>query len=198
MRCTGVADVMRAVEFARSQDLEVAVRGGSHSIPGFSTVDGGIVIDLSPDAGRPRRPAGAHRAGRGRRAVGRASTTRRRPSASPSTGGLVSTTGLAGFTLGGGIGWLVRKCGLTSDNLISADVVTADGRLVTASADENPELLWGLRGGGGNFGVVTSLEYQLHPVGPMVVGGPTFYPGERAGRDPALATASSPTTSPTS
>jgi len=179
VRCAGVADVMRAVEFARSQDLEVAVRGGSHSIPGFSTTDGGIVIDLSAMQGvRVDAEAGTARAEGGvqwgrfdheTQAFGLAVT-----------GGLVSSTGLGGFTLGGGIGWLVRKYGLASDNLISADVVTADGRLVTASAEENPELLWGLKGGGGNFGIATSLEYQVHPVGPMVMGGPTFYAGDRA------------------
>src|SRR3954470_22847807 len=179
VRCAGVADVMRAVEFTRSQDLEVAVRGGSHSIPGFSTTDGGIVIDLSamqgvrvdPQAGTARAEGGAqwgpfdHET----QAFGLGVT-----------GGLISTTGLGGFTLGVGIGWLVRKHGLASDNLISADVVTADGRLVTASAEQNPELLWGLKGGGGNFGIAVSLEYRLHPVGPVVMGGPTFYPGERA------------------
>jgi FAD/FMN-containing dehydrogenase len=179
VRCAGVADVMRAVEFARSQDLLVAVRGGSHSIPGFSTCDGGIVIDLSamqgvrvdPQAGTARAQGGVQwgRFDHETQAFGLAVT-----------GGLVSTTGVGGFTLGGGIGWLVRKHGLACDNLISADVVTADGRLVTASADENPELLWGLKGGGGNFGIAVSLEYRVQPVGPMVMGGPTFYPGERA------------------
>ena len=96
------------------------------------------------------------------------------------TGGLVSTTGIAGFTLGGGIGWLMRQVGLTCDNLLAADVVTADGRLVHASEDENRELLWGLRGGGGNFGIATSLEYRLHPVGPMLLAGPIFFAGDRA------------------
>src|SRR5436190_765327 len=139
VRCAGVADVVRAVEFARSQDLEIAVRGGSHSIPGFSTVDGGIVIDLSamqgirvdPEAGTARAQGGVQwgEFDHETQAFGLAVT-----------GGLVSTTGLGGFTLGGGIGWLVRKHGLTCDNLISADVVTADGRLVTASAEENAEL----------------------------------------------------------
>ena len=179
VRCAGVSDVVKAVEFARSQDLEVAVRGGGHSIPGFSTTDGGIVIDLGPMQGVRVDPgAGTARAEGGvqwakfdheTQAFGLAVT-----------GGLVSTTGLGGFTLGGGIGWLVRKHGLAADNLISADVVTADGRVVTASADENPELLWGLKGGGGNFGIAVSLEYRVHPVGPMVIGGPTFYPGDRS------------------
>jgi hypothetical protein len=180
VRAAGVADVMRAVEFARSEQLVVAVRGGAHSIPGFSTVDGGIVIDLSPmqgvqvdpDARTVRAQGGVTWAGLDHetQAFGLAVT-----------GGLVSSTGIAGFTLGGGIGWLMRKHGLTADNLISADVVTADGRLVHASADENPELFWGLRGGGGNFGIVTSFEYRLHPVGPVVMGGPVIYPGELAG-----------------
>src|SRR5437868_4206075 len=179
VRCAGVADVLRTVEFARSQDLEVAVRGGGHSIPGFSTSDGGIVIDLStmqgvrvdPQAGTARAEGGVQwgRFDHETQAFGLAVT-----------GGLVSTTGLGGFTLGGGIGWLVRKHGLTCDNLISADVVTADGRVVTASAQENPELLWGLKGGGGNFGIAVSLEYRVHPVGPVVMGGPVFYAGDRA------------------
>jgi FAD/FMN-containing dehydrogenase len=179
-RCAGVADVVRALEFARSEELRVAVRAGSHSIPGFSTVDGGIVIDLSPMQGIRVDP--------------RTRTARAEPGVTWSsfdhetqafglatTGGLVSSTGVAGFTLGGGVGWLMRKYGLACDNLISADVVTADGQLVHASADENPELFWGLRGGGGNFGIVTSLEYQLQPVGPIVTAGPIFYPGELAG-----------------
>jgi FAD/FMN-containing dehydrogenase len=178
-RCAGVADVMRAVEFARSEELTIAVRGGSHSIPGFSTVDGGIVIDLSPMKGvRVDAQAGTAIAQTGlswaefdheTQAFGLATT-----------GGLVSSTGIAGFTLGGGVGWLMRKHGLAADNLIGADVVTADGRLVHASADENPELLWGLRGGGGNFGIATSFEYQLHRVGPTVTAGVVFYPGDRA------------------
>jgi len=180
VRAAGVADVLRAVEFARSEQLVVAVRGGAHSIPGFSTVDGGIVIDLSPmqgvqvdpDARTVQAQGGVTWAGLDHetQAFGLAVT-----------GGLVSSTGIAGFTLGGGIGWLMRKHGLTADNLISADVVTADGRLVHASADENPELFWGLRGGGGNFGIVTSFEYRLHPVGPVLMGGPVIYPGELAG-----------------
>jgi FAD/FMN-containing dehydrogenase len=178
--CAGVADVIRALEFARSEELRVAVRSGGHSIPGHSSVDGGIVIDLSPMQGirvdpqrrTVRAEAGVTWAGLDHetQAFGLATT-----------GGLVSSTGIAGLTLGGGIGWLMRKHGLAADNLLSADVVTADGRLVHASAEENPELFWGLRGGGGNFGVVTALEYRLHPVGPLVTAGAVFYPGDRAG-----------------
>ena len=179
VRCAGTADVIRAIEFARSEDLLVAVRGGGHSIPGFSTVDDGIVIDLSPMRGIRVDPV--------------ARTVRAQPGVTWAeldhetqafglavTGGLVSSTGIAGFTLGGGIGWLMRKHGLACDNLVAADVVTADGQLVHASAVENEELFWGLRGGGGNLGVVTSFEFRLHPVGPTVLGGAIFYPGDRA------------------
>ena len=168
VRCAGVADVLRAVDFARSENLLVAVRGGGHSLPGFSTVDGGVVIDLSRMTAVRVDPARAHRDRRGRLHLGATSTTRRRPSGSRSPAGSSRRPAIAGFTLGGGIGWLMRKAGLACDNLVAADVVTADGRLVHASEDENPELLWGLRGGGGNFGIVTSLEFRLHPVGPMV------------------------------
>jgi FAD/FMN-containing dehydrogenase len=180
VRAAGVADVMRAVDFARSEDLVVAVRGGGHSLPGFSTTDGGIVIDLSAMRAVHVDPTSRTAAAQGgatwadfdheTQAFGLAVT-----------GGLISTTGIAGFTLGGGIGWLMRKVGLTADNLIAADVVTADGQLVHASEDENAELLWGLRGGGGNFGVATSLEYRLHPIGPMLLAGPIFFSGDRAG-----------------
>lgn len=175
VRCAGTADVIRAVEFARSQDLLVAVRGGAHSIAGFSTCDGGIVIDLSAMKGARVDPAQ-------RRVVAQPGLTwgdldrETQAFGLAVPGGLVSTTGIAGFTLGGGVGWLVRRHGLSSDNLVAADVVTADGRLVHASADENPDLLWALRGGGGNFGVVTSFEYQLHPVGPQVLAGLIVYP----------------------
>ena len=174
IRCAGAADVIRAVEFARSEGLQVAVRGGAHSIAGFSTSDGGVVIDTSPMKGMQVDPAG-------RRAVAQPGLTwsefdhETQAFGLAVTGGLVSSTGITGFTLGGGIGWLLRKYGLTCDNLLSADVVTADGKLVTASEHEHPDLFWGLRGGGGNFGVVTSLEYRLHPVGPMVFAGPVFY-----------------------
>jgi FAD/FMN-containing dehydrogenase len=180
VRCAGVADVMRAVEFARSEELLVAVRGGAHSIPGFSTCDGGIVIDLSPMKGI-RVDAEARTAVAQPGLLWSEFDHETQAHGLAVTGGLVSTTGIPGFTLGGGVGWLMRKHGLTCDNLLAADVVTADGCLVHASEDENPELFWGLRGGGGNFGVATSLTYQLHPVGPTVLAGPIFYPGERAG-----------------
>src|SRR4051812_21044595 len=179
VRCAGVADVMRAVDFARSESIPVAVRGGGHSIPGFSTCDGGVVIDLSAMKTVKVDPVSRTATAEGgatwadfdheTQAFGLAVT-----------GGLVSSTGVAGFTLGGGIGWLMRKAGLACDNLIGADVVTADGQLVHASEDENPELLWGLRGGGGNFGIATSLEFRLHPVGPNLLAGPIFFAGDRA------------------
>jgi FAD/FMN-containing dehydrogenase len=179
IRCRGVADVLKAVEFARSEGLPLAVRGGGHSIPGFSTVDNGLVLDLSlmnavhvdPDRRTVTAQGGClwSDVDAEAQAFGLAVT-----------GGLVSTTGIAGFTLGGGIGWLVRRCGLTCDNLVGADVVTADGQYLHVSEDEHPELLWALRGGGGNFGVVTSFEFRMHEVGPTVYAGLVFYRGEEA------------------
>jgi FAD/FMN-containing dehydrogenase len=179
VRCTGVADVIAAVRFARSNDLLVAVRGGGHNAAGFATCDGGIVIDCSPMKGVRVGPVA-------RTAVAQAGLTwgeldhETQAFGLATTGGLVSTTGVAGFTLGGGIGWLMRKHGMAVDNLIGADLVTADGELVRASETENAELLWALRGGGGNFGVVTAFTFRLHPVGPTVYGGPIFFPYERA------------------
>src|SRR4051812_2107573 len=179
VRCAGVADVMRAVDFARSENLDVAVRGGGHSIPGFSSCDGGMVIDLSAMRSVHVDPVR-------RVAVAEGGCTwadfdhETQAFGLAVTGGLVSSTGIGGFTLGGGIGWLMRKHGLACDNLISADVVTADGQLVRASEDDNSDLLWGLRGGGGNFGIATSLEYRLHSVGPAVLAGPIFFSGDRA------------------
>jgi FAD/FMN-containing dehydrogenase len=173
-RCTGVADVMAALQFGVEHRLSIAVRGGGHNVAGKAVCDDGIVIDLSPMKGMrvdPARRVAQAQAGltwgefdRETQAFGLATT-----------GGAVSTTGIAGLTLGGGIGWLQRKYGLTCDNLLSADVVTADGRFLTASATENADLFWGLRGGGGNFGIVTSFEYRLHPVG-EVIAGPVVYP----------------------
>jgi FAD/FMN-containing dehydrogenase len=179
VRCAGTADVIKTVEFARSQGLPLAVRGGAHSIAGFSTCDGGVVLDLSPMRAVRVDPEA-------RRAVAQGGATwadfdhETQAFGLATTGGLISTTGLGGFTLGGGIGWLLRKHGLTCDNLVSADVVTADGHLVHSSAEQNSDLFWALRGGGGNFGVATSLEYALHRVGPTVLGGLVFFPGEAA------------------
>jgi FAD/FMN-containing dehydrogenase len=179
VRCQGVADVLAAVEFARSQHLEVAVRGGGHSLPGFSTTDGGILIDLRPMNAVRVDPITS-------RAVVEGGATwaevdhETQAFGLAVTGGLISSTGVGGFTLGGGIGWLMRKYGLACDNLVGADVVTADGELVHASEEDDPELLWGLRGGGGNFGIVTAFEFALHPVGPLILAGPIFFPGEQA------------------
>jgi FAD/FMN-containing dehydrogenase len=166
VRCTGAADVIDAVGFAREHGLLVAVRGGGHNVAGTAVCDGGLVIDLSAMRGvRVDPAAGTARGGgatwgdldRETQAFGLATA-----------GGVVSTTGIAGLTLGGGLGWLRRAHGLSCDNVVSFDVVTADSRLRTVSETREPDLFWALRGGGGNFGVVTSFEYRLHPVGPMV------------------------------
>jgi FAD/FMN-containing dehydrogenase len=178
-RCADAADVRHAIGFARSEGLDVAVRGGGHSIPGFSTCDDGIVIDLSPMKGVEVNVAERTAVAEGG-VIWSEFDAATQGHGLATTGGLVSTTGVAGFTLGGGIGWLMRKYGLACDNLRSAEVVTADGQILTASATENADLFWGLRGGGGNFGVVTAFEFDLHPVGPTVTAGPVFYPGERA------------------
>ncbi len=178
-RCAGVADVIRTVELARRHELPLAVRGGGHSIAGFSTLDGGILLDLSQMTGVEIHPGD-------RTVTAQAGCTWRDLDTETQqfglavTGGLVSSTGIAGFTTGGGIGWLMRKHGLACDNLLGAHVVTADGQYVYASAAENEDLFWGLRGGGGNFGVVTSFEYQLHEVGATVLSGLVFYPAEEA------------------
>jgi FAD/FMN-containing dehydrogenase len=179
-RATGAADVIAALGFARAHDLAVAVRGGGHSVAGLSTTDGGMVIDLGPMRNVRVDPV-ARIAYVGPGAVWGDVDHESQQFGLATTGGLVSTTGVAGFTLGGGIGWLMRQYGLAADNLVGADVVTADGRLVHASATENPELFWGLRGGGGNFGIVTSFELALHPVGPEVYAGPLFLPADAAG-----------------
>jgi FAD/FMN-containing dehydrogenase len=180
VRCTGAADVAAAIGFARSNHLTIAVRGGGHSVAGFSTCDGGMVIDLSPMKS-VRVDPDARRATVGGGAVWADVDHETQAYGLATTGGLVSSTGVGGFTLGGGIGWLMRQCGLACDNLVGADVVTADGRLVHASETENADLLWGLRGGGGNFGVVTQFELALHQVGPMVYAGPIFYSADADG-----------------
>jgi FAD/FMN-containing dehydrogenase len=178
-RCTGVADVIAAVTFAREQRLLVAVRGGAHNAAGYATCDDGIVIDLSPMKGIRVDPA--RRIAYVQAGVTWAELDREtQVFGLATTGGTVSNTGVSGLTLGGGMGWLQGQYGLSCDNLLSADVVTADGRCLRASAAENPDLFWALRGGGGNFGVVTSFEFQLHPVGPQVLGGMMLYPMDQA------------------
>jgi hypothetical protein len=169
-RCAGTADVIRAVNFARENRLQAAVRGGGHNYAGKSVCDEGLVIDLSLMKGiRVDPSARTARAEPGVKWIEFDHDTQAFGLAT--NGGTVSDTGIAGLTLGGGLGWLSSKYGLTVDNLLSADVVTADGRFLTASATENPDLFWGLRGGSGNFGIVTSFEYQLHAVGPTILGG---------------------------
>ena len=174
-RCSGTADVISAVNFARDNDLLISVRGGGHNFPGNSVAHDGLMIDLSLMTGvRVDAAAQTVRAQGGTKWGAFDHETQAFGLAAP--GGTDPDTGIAGLTLGGGIGWLSGKHGLSCDNLISADVVTADGRAVTASEEENADLLWGLRGGGGNFGVCTSLEYRLHPVGPAVLAGYLVYP----------------------
>lgn len=176
-RCAGVADVIAAVRFARENELLLAVRGGGHSFPGQSVCDGGLVIDLSPMKGiRVDPEARTVRAQAGVLLGELDRETQAFGLAVPS--GIVTHTGLSGLTLGGGIGWLMRKYGLTIDQLLSVDLITANGELVTASAEENPDLFWGVRGGGGNFGIVTEFEFRLNPVGPTVLAGPIFWPME--------------------
>jgi FAD/FMN-containing dehydrogenase len=178
-RCAGTADVLAAVRFAREHDLLVSVRAGGHNVAGHAVCDGGLVVDVSrmkgvrvdPVARTARAAAGVtwgeydHET----QAFGLAST-----------GGVISTTGVAGLTLGGGVGWLNGAFGTACDNLVAADVVTADGRFLRASEREHEDLFWGLRGGGGNFGIVTSFEYQVHPLGPVVLAGPVFHPASQA------------------
>jgi hypothetical protein len=181
-RCAGVADVIAAVRFARRTGLIVAVRGGGHSFPGLSVCDDGLVIDLGLMNGIRVDPDGRTAAGPTVRAQAGARLgeldheTQAFGLAVPA--GIVTHTGLAGLTLGGGIGWLMRKYGLTIDQLLSVDLVTAEGELVHASATQNKDLFWGVRGGGGNFGIVTEFEFRLNPVGPIVLAGPIFWPME--------------------
>ncbi len=176
-RCASVADVVNTVRFAREEQLLLAVRGGGHSFAGFSTCDGGVVLDLAPMTAVEVDPENrVARAGGG--VTWGLFDTATHAHGLATTGGLISTTGIAGLTLGGGIGWLQRQCGLACDNLLSVELVTAKGDVVRASAHENPELFWGLRGGGGNFGVVTSFEFRLHPVS-SVLGGLMLFPADR-------------------
>src|SRR5882672_1842164 len=178
-RVSSSADIVVALAFARARGMPVAVRGGGHSIAGFSSIEGGMLIDLAglreihvdPVARRVRVGAGA--------SWGELDAATQ-ASGLATTGGRVKSTGVAGFTLGSGSGWLERLHGLSCDNLLSAEVVTADGRVLTASATENEDLFWGLRGGGGNFGIVTDFEFRLHPIGPIVLAGMVIHPRDKA------------------
>jgi FAD/FMN-containing dehydrogenase len=180
-RCLGTADVVAAVRFARDRDLEIAIRGGGHNVAGTAVCDGGIVVDLSAMRGVRVDPAGRRAWVQGGALWGDVDhETQARGLAT--TGGIVSHTGVAGLTLGGGVGWLMRKHGLTVDNLLAVDIVTADGKLLRASEEEHPDLFWALRGGGGNFGVVTAFEFRLHGVGPTVLAGPILWDASDAGK----------------
>src|SRR5437763_9572368 len=180
VRCTGAADVVAGILLAREAGLPLSIKGGGHGVNGHAVCDDGIMLDLSPlkriDVDPEARVARAQPGvtwgefDAATQAHGLATT-----------GGRITTTGIAGLTLGAGSGWLERMFGFTAHNLLAAEVVTADGRVVHASEDENADLLWGLRGGGGNFGVVTQFEYRLHEVGPMVTGGMVLWPIEQAG-----------------
>ena len=180
LRCAGVADVIAAVELGHASGLPVCVRSGGHSFPGLSVADDALMIDLAPMKGvrvDPERRTARVQAGvllgeldRETQAFGLAVPA-----------GIVTHTGVAGLTLGGGIGWIMRKHGLSVDQLVSVDLVTADGEFVRASEDENADLFWGVRGGGGNFGIVTEFEFRCVPLGPQVLAGPLFWPMEQSG-----------------
>jgi FAD/FMN-containing dehydrogenase len=178
-RCQGVADIVDAVTLARTLDLPLAVRGGGHNVAGHATLDNGLLIDLSP-------MKGIHVDARARTVTAQGGVLWKELNretqlhALATTGGVVGSTGIAGLTLGGGIGWLMPKYGLALDNLRAADLVMADGRVLRASADENPDLFWAIRGGGGNFGIAASLEYDVHRVGPIITGGVVAHPIARA------------------
>ena len=190
VRAAHAGDVIAAVDFAREVGLDLAVRGGGHSVPGFGTVDDGVVIDLSP-----MRAVRVDPTERLARVEGGATWGDMNDATHEfglaTTGGVVSTTGVGGLTLGGGIGYLARGYGLSCDNLVSADVVTADGRSLVASEQENEDLFWAIRGGSGNFGVVTSFEFRLHPV-KDVYGGPMFFDLPTPARSSSSTASSSP------
>jgi len=179
VRATEAADVVAAVNHARENGLDLAVRGGGHSVPGFGTVDDGVVIDLSGMRAVTVDPGSMTARAEGGATWGDFNDATNVHGLA-TTGGIISTTGAGGLSLGGGIGYLARGAGLSCDNLVSADVVTADGRAVTANANEHEDLYWALRGGGGNFGVATSLEFRLHPVA-EIYGGPMFFEVADAG-----------------
>ncbi|HEU5258937.1 MAG TPA: FAD-binding oxidoreductase [Vicinamibacterales bacterium] len=178
-RCSGIADIVDALQLARTLGLEVAVRGGGHNVAGRATIDGGLLVDLSPmkgihvdvDARTARAQGGV---------LWKEFNRETQVHGLATTGGVVGSTGIAGLTLGGGVGWLMPKYGLALDNLRSADLVMADGRVLHAAADDNADLFWAIRGGGGNFGIAASLEYDLHAVGPTITGGVVVHPLPRA------------------
>ena len=179
VRAAGAADVIAAVNFARDHELVLAVRAGGHNIAGNAVSEGGLLLDLTPMKSVRVDPAA--RTARVEPGVTLGELDREAQAFGLATPlGINSTTGIAGLTLGGGFGWLSRKLGLTVDNLIGADIVTADGKLLHASEKENPDLFWAIRGGGGNFGVVTSFEYRLHPLGPQVLAGLIVHPFAKA------------------
>ena len=178
-RCRGTADVADAVRLARAMNLEIAVRGGGHNVGGRGTIDNGMMIDLAPMKGIHVDPA--KRTVRAQGGVLWKELNRETQiHGLATTGGVVGTTGIAGLTLGGGLGWLMPKYGLALDNLRAAEMVMADGSVVRAAADENADLFWAIRGGGGNFGIAASLEYALHPVGPTIAGGLVAHPVQNA------------------
>jgi hypothetical protein len=179
-RCIGTSDVIAAVRFARGHDLEIAIRGGGHNVAGTAVCDDGIVVDLSAMRAVRVDPANRRAWVQGGALWGDVDHETQAHGLA-TTGGIVSHTGVAGLTLGGGVGWLMRKHGLTVDNLVAVDLVTADGELLRASEDEHPDLFWALRGGGGNFGVVSSFEFRLHSVGPTVLAGPILWDAGDAG-----------------
>ncbi len=174
-RCHGVADVADAVKLARTLNLEVAVRGGGHNVAGKATIDGGLMIDLAPMKGIYVDPIARTARAQGG-ALWKELNRETQLHGLATTGGVVASTGVAGLTLGGGVGWLMPKYGLALDNLRAAEMVLADGRVVRASEHENTDLFWAIRGGGGNFGIAASLEFDVHPVGPIITGGLAAHP----------------------
>ena len=180
-RCTGAADVRAGIDHACSSGLPLAVRGGGHNVAGTASCDGGLVLDLSPMKEVRVDPAGRSAWAQAGLLWGELDQATQRFGLA-TTGGIVTHTGVAGLTLGGGIGWLMRKHGLTCDNLLAVELVTADGQLLRVDGRTHPELFWGVRGGGGNFGVVTAFQFRLHEVGPRVLAGPVLYPAEQAGQ----------------
>ena len=180
-RCCGAADVRAGIEYARASGLPLAVRGGGHGVAGTASCDGGLVVDLSPMKDVRVDPGSRSAWAQAGLLWGELDQATQRFGLA-TTGGIVTHTGVAGLTLGGGIGWLMRKHGLTCDNLLAVELVTADGRRLRVDGREHPELFWGIRGGGGNFGVVTAFQFRLHQVGPQVLAGPVLYPAEQAGQ----------------